>query len=348
MEYKKNGAAYINSLIKKKTAEGCREITVSGNYETEDTIILPSGVTLVLKDCRLRMADGTFCQMFRNEGAVHENVFDSDIHLRGEGTAVLDGGNYNGLSERNALTGGRPHIIVNNILTFVRINNLSVSGIEVKNMRWWALNFIACSYGHLHDICFASDATVIDPVSGERLYGFGNRKYEDIYIKNSDGIDLRLGCHHFLIENITGFTEDDTVALTALESSIENFYPFPESAEHSIHDVTVKNIRAAALCGIVRLLNQGGTSLYNITVDGVYDTSAGDDRLIRGNRGVLVGDRKLYGDYYPSENDTYNITLKNIEARADIVLKIYGKIKNLTVENINGFDGFGKITERIE
>src|SRR5574344_1171658 len=44
-------------------------------------------------------------------------------------------------------------------------------------------------------------------------------------VKNGDGIDLRAGCHHFRIWNITGNTSDDTVACTALFHSQKQF-PF--------------------------------------------------------------------------------------------------------------------------
>ena len=114
-----------------------------------------------------------------------------------------------------------------------------------------------------------------------------------------------------------------------------------------IGNVTVRNIRAAAQCGIVRLLNQGGTVLHDITVDGVYDTSQDDDRLGRGDRGVKIGDRHLYGEYYSTAEETYNITVKNVEARAKVALSVCGEIKNLLIENINGFDSCETVIEKL-
>ena len=347
MELIKNGGSLINGIISRNIAEKRYEIRLSGNYEIEETILLPSGVTLILDNCYLKMADDTFCQMFRNMNADKADVYDSNIHIIGKGGSVLDGGKYNGLSEKNCGKDGRPYIIVNNILTFSKVKKLSVSGLKIINMRWWALNFIACSEGHIHDMDFASDASVIDRETGEKHYGFAGRGYDEIYIKNADGIDLRLGCHDFIIENITGFTEDDTVALTALKSRIESYYPFPADAEEGIRNVTVRNVRAAAQCGIVRLLNQGGTFLHDITVDGVYDTSQNDERLDRGDRGVKIGDRHLYGEYYPTADETFNITVKNVEARAKTALSVCGEINGLIIENINGFDGCTNVIEKL-
>lgn len=91
MEFLKNGGSRINETIRKSIAEGQTEIRINGNYEIEQTILLPSGVTLTLDNCYLKMADNTFCQMFRNAGAETAGVFDTDIHIRGEGNTVLDG-----------------------------------------------------------------------------------------------------------------------------------------------------------------------------------------------------------------------------------------------------------------
>jgi hypothetical protein len=46
-------------------------------------------------------------------------------------------------------------------------------------------------------------------------HGLIHNRYGDVLVKNSDGIDLRQGYHHITIENITVFTQDDAVALTA-------------------------------------------------------------------------------------------------------------------------------------
>ena len=60
INYKKNGAAEINGMIKAAVEDRSRTAVVRGNYEIEDTIVIPSDFTLILDGCRLRMADGTF------------------------------------------------------------------------------------------------------------------------------------------------------------------------------------------------------------------------------------------------------------------------------------------------
>ncbi len=159
-------------------------------------------------------------------------------------------------------------------------------------------------------------------------------------MKNADGIDIRLGCHQIKIENVTGFTGDDTVALTGLLKGSE--YAFKtEGKPIDICNVEIKNIKSAAFCSMVRLLSQGGVPLHDIFVDGVYDMSKECECLDRGGCGVKVGDTtRLYGSRHATEDETYNITIKNVSTRAKFrAIVLGGKMKNVIFENIEPFDG---------
>lgn len=344
MEFKKNGTEYIQSLINDAVASGAGTATVTGNWEIESAVLLPSDFTLVLENCHLRMADNTFDNMFRNEhcGNVLECVAgsgDKNIKILGKGEAILDGGTYNGLSEKNAGTDGRPCMYVNNLVLFVNVEGFEICNIHCRNHRWWALDFIYCSYGKLHDIDFRSNDIGIDE-NGNEYHGLIKAKYNEVLVKNADGIDLRHGCHHIDIENITGFCEDDTVALSGIKGKKPlNFYI--EGRDTDICFVNIKNIRSASFCANVRLLSQGGVPLHDILIDGVYDTSAECEYMDRGGHGVRVGDGShLYGTRHATEDETYNITVKNVHSRArDGALHLGGNMKNVVWENITSFDG---------
>jgi len=347
----KNGGALIAEQIAAAVRDGSRTTTVTGNYEIEQTILIPSDFTLILDNCHLRMADDTFCNMFTNEhcrteiGHTIEGT-DRNIIIEGRGRATLDGGNYNGLSEKNCLQDGRPHISVNNLILFTNVEHFSVSGIKVCNQRWWALNFVFCRFGHIHDIDICSDDTYVDE-NGVHHQGLFHRpeEYKGVYIKNSDGIDLRAGCHDIRIENITGFTEDDTIALTGLWGRIEREFFVVEGLPTDIYNVSIRNVNAAAYCAIIRLLNQSGIKLYNILIDGVMDSSAGCPHIDRTTMGVRVGDQHLYGERHSTPDETYNITIRNVFTRAYKGVVLAGAIRNLVTENINGFDGCGLLME---
>ena len=131
----------------------------------------------------------------------------------------------------------------------------------------------------------------------------------EVLVKNADGIDLRQGCHDILIENITGFTEDDSVALTALNGRIEKAFGV-EGLSSDLCRVEIRNIRTASFCTNVRLLNQGDIALHDILVDGVYDVGAESPYMDRGRYAVRVGDTNMYGTRHATEDETYNITIR--------------------------------------
>jgi hypothetical protein len=342
--FQKNGAAYIREQIRAAHAAGQTTVTISGSLEIEDTVLLPSDTTLILSDCHLRMKAGTYCQMFRNEhstpGEVHDGKSpDRSIRLLGRGRAILDGGEYNGLSERTSEMDGMPHISQNNIVLFCNVDGFEIAGLSIRNQRWWALNHYFCRNGHLHDLEFMSDYTRIDE-NGKRVVGLDKALYAQTYIKNSDGIDLRAGCHDILIENVTGFTEDDTIALTGLCGKGERELYHAEGLSTDIYNIIIRHIRSAAYCTQVRLLNQGGVRLYNILVDGVTDASQNCPYYVgRGVASVRVGDLHLYGERHSTPDETYNIVVRNVFSRAETALRLAGAMRDCSFADIHGFDG---------
>ena len=340
--FKANGYEYISEKIAQAVLNGTRTATIEGSHEIDHAVLLPSDFTLVLKNCHLRMADGSFSNMFVNEShgtelGKTEAGTDKNIKIVGEGMAILDGGKYNGLSERNHLKNGMPPIWKNNLVLFTNVNGFKISGISCKNQRWWALNFIYCRNGYLGNIDFCSNDTAIDS-DGNEYHGLRRNAYEEVLVKNSDGIDLRQGCNHIVIENITGFTEDDTIALTALNGIMEQSFAVRELPS-DICTVEIRNVRSAAYCTNVRLLNQGEIKLHDVLIDGVYDTSAQCPYMDRGLYAVRVGDTKMYGPRHATKDETYNIQIKNVSGGGEYVISLAGEIDNLIMEAIESQSG---------
>jgi hypothetical protein len=168
--------------------------------------------------------------------------------------------------------------------------------------------------------------------------GLKRAAYREACVKNSDGIDLRQGCQNILIENITGFTEDDTIALTGLNGVLERSFAV-EGLCADISNVTVKNVRASAFCTIVRLLNQGDVKLHDIIIDGVYDTSCDCPHLDHGLYAVRIGDVRLYGTRHATEDETYNISIRNVTGRGDYAVALAGKMRDLSMYGIECRNG---------
>lgn len=338
----KNGTEYMQMLIREAVHNGSRTATVRGNWEIESEVRIPDDFTLYLKDCHLKMADGVFSNMFVNKNQntdIGRTVTGTNRNIKiiGNKNAILDGGTYNGLSEFTTKDMGIP-MWRNNLLLFTNVDGFEVTGIQARNQRWWALNFVYCRDGYIHDIDFLADDTGIDE-NGNVYHGLKRDKYSEIKVKNADGIDLRQGCNNIVIENITGFTEDDTVALTGVHGSCEKAFGV-EELPSDICNVTIRNIASSAFCSNVRLLNQCDVKLHDILVDGVYDMSLNSPHMDIGGYCVRVGDGKyMYGERPSTEDETYNITVKNVRSRARYALHLGGAMKNLILENIETFDG---------
>ena len=338
-----NGHEYITSKIDEAIKNETRTATISGDWEIDREIRLPSHFTLILDNCHLRMADDCFSNMFVNcnhDTEIGKTTLgtDTNISIIGRGEAILDGGKYNGLSERTHLTNGMPPIWKNNLVLFTNVDGFKIAGISCRNQRWWALNFIYCANGYLGNIDFCANDIGID-ANGNEYHGLRQSAYNEILVKNADGIDLRQGCHDIVIENITGFTEDDSVALTGLNGELEQAFAV-EGLPSDICNVVIRNIHTAALCTNVRLLNQSGIKLHDIQIDDICDVSSNSPHMVgHGLYAVRVGDTHLYGTRHATKDETYNIAIHNVRGGGSYVIALAGDMKNFSMYGIEAIDG---------
>ncbi|MBR6794267.1 MAG: hypothetical protein IKM48_07950, partial [Clostridia bacterium] len=156
-KFQKGGTDYISGLIEAAVKDGSRTATVRGNYEIESVIRIPSDFTLILDGCHLCMADGVYSNMFTNqsretEGAKKAAGADRNIIILGQNDPILDGGNYNGLSEKTSGKNGYPHITRNNAILFYNIRNFVLENFQIRNQRWWAINLIHAEQGRISNL----------------------------------------------------------------------------------------------------------------------------------------------------------------------------------------------------
>jgi len=273
-------------------------------------IKLYTGSTVCLDNCHLRQADESRDNIFKNsfartpEGKLLKNR-QYDIHIYGLGNAVLDGGNHSGVIERNHNKDGRPYVITNTPIHMVNAERIRVEDLRIVNHRYWGMCFHYCSEGRVSNIHFMS---------------CGN-------CPNQDGVDLRTGCNSFVIENISGYTQDDTVALTCLEGKGMDYLCRVENMDDSIHNVIIRNITSGTRCAQIRLLNNYGKKLYNILIENVqscveYDPS--DER----SQGIPIRE-PLSENYYMDSTTTcanpdnvYWATFDNDERRGGASVRI--------------------------
>ena len=170
-----------------------------------------------------------------------------------------------------------------------------------------------------------------------------NGKWE--LFRNQDGLDLRRGCRNILIENITGSTGDDLIALTALPAK-----PRPAGiltggfmggdanvSDGDVYNITIRNVRGYCTGGhhIVRFLNTGGIKIYNVILDGVIDSS----NTIGHNRAtVKIGDNNpAWGGVTPL-GDTFGLHISNINSYSRRAILIAGSLQDSTISNVINFN----------
>ncbi len=295
---------HLQSIIRSARESGKNTARLDPNHESKDgawhisdALRIPSGFTLYVA-CRIVLEAGTFCNIVINENAYAENASaqkpDENIRIIGLENAELDGGKPNGLTEKTSETNGLPHIVKNTSLLFRNVRNFSVENLKVSNPRWWGMTFIRALNGHISNISFSADNAV----------------------PNQDGVDLRKGCSHIAIENITGTTGDDSVALTALSGRLEEKILPVIDGENDIHDITIKNVNTYVTGGhhIVRLLNHDGNRIYNISIDGITD--ACPENGLRARAALRIGDVNYVSVRPAIPGETDKISARNFRTRA--------------------------------
>ncbi len=290
------------------------------NYWTiTKAIELHSGSVVILKNSHLRLDDGVYCNIFKNSNGCTElaktpSGRQFDIRITGIGNAVLDGGNHNGLTEKTQHKNGLPSIIANTSIHFHNVERITIENLRIINQRYWGMTFHFCSEGRISNIDFM--ALNDSP--------------------NQDGIDLRTGCNRFIIENITGCTGDDSIALTCLDSKNEKQFKV-EGLDIDLHSVIIRNVSTYVTGNhaIVRLLNHGGRKLYNIIIENILDRSISMSGDFRPCAAVRIGEQFYYSESGPAKpGDTYGITVRNLVTCARFAVFISCTLQDAFINNI--------------
>lgn len=348
----KNGsrsAEAIISAIAEAKRTGVNRVKIEGGeWIVTKTVYLPSDIEIIIENAHLQLGDGTFINMFATENVKDKSVgAQKNITIKGVGKAVLDGGKYNGLSESNYSESQNPkfdyHISVNTMMFFTNTENLSVTGIKITNQRWWGITNVFVRDSEFKDIEFKANLSRAD--ENGNVYDEIPKTYEETYVKNADGIDLRIGCKNIKIENISGFTEDDTVALTALYGFERSFAP--QGASPDISGITIKNIASDCYyTSNVRLLCGYGIQIHDVEIDGVTDTREHDEYIATAT--VRIGDN-AYAKESAKPSDIYNISVKNVKSKALSGVAVCKGLKDSVIENVRteGGEAFSVFGEAV-
>ena len=279
---------------------------------------IPDNFTLILDNCYMVMETGVYDHMFTNSRSYDETARtlqgeQKNISILGKGNVCLDGGEHNHLLEKTSGRYGFPRVWKNTMFFWLNVRNLRVENLHIENQRWWAITHVFCRDVTIRNINF-------DAVP---------------HVPNMDGIDLRIGCNNFTIENITGRTGDDVIAMTAVNG---NEYAWKvEGKDTHIHDVKIRTVLGDPFIHlVVRLLNHDGNEIYNVDLDTVYDASDFTTKK-RPHATVDLG-CVLYSKVRKSRlGETHDIIARNITSRGETAIRLNNQLCDAIFENVKTF-----------
>ena len=344
----------INAAIQAAAACGCGKTVISSRRADEESernfwlidsaILLPENFSLIIRDTVIKLSNACRDNMIRSANTLIDTVpICSNINIIGEGKAVLEGADIpratgdavKVLGERTfgsdagkageTATGDWRNIGI----LLVKTKNFILKNLHIKNSHGWAISLEYCTDGKIADLSFDSCSKVM--IDGESHSAL-----------NQDGLDLRRGCRNIEIENISGSTGDDLVALTAIPTGKRPAGRFGEHefmgdsdklADEDVYNISIKNVCgfSAGCCNIVRFLNTRGIKMYDIILDGVKDLSPADKR---NQATVRIGEAKLEWGGVTPLNDTKNFTIKNIDSYSRTAVLIAGSLAESSIINL--------------
>lgn len=309
------------------------------DYLIDRAILIPSDTQIIIDDCTVKQNDYVFDNVFRGDNLIINGIDPygppidvtpiRNIKIIGKGDAKIMGtdkpqiGYHPFFKEYQTMTGDfwgwRTHMF-----SFSYCDGFELSGLKLRQTMCWAVCFDNCQQCYVHDIDIRSD------------------------VKNGDGIDFRSGCNHCIVENITGFTSDDTVACTALSrgkrertlskylSVSEPYNSSHENIDGSIHHIKISNILTGGFHHGVICLSAYGNQVHDVEISNVIEMG-------EGNREATVKVYTGYGDGYRA-GDIHDVTINNIiSEKAKYALMVACEAENLSAENIVQKDPEGKI-----
>ena len=323
------------------------------NYWLIDSaILLPENTTLILLNCTIKLSDQCRDNFIRSQncgiGITDVRPLDN-IHILGIGNACLIGADHprasgdsgKKLTERtfgtdSMKTDQSPYGDWRNIgILLAYVSHFSIHNIKIIDSHCWAISLEYCTYGDIQHIAFKSTGWKLIDGKKERIL-------------NQDGLDLRRGCKNITIDNITGFTGDDLIALTALKSkaciakksgdvnSTEVCRVNPDDATNTVCNISIRGVHgySAGHCQIIRFLNNGVT-MHHVLLNDVIDSSP---ELNTDHATIRIGDHNpAWGGVNPL-GTTYGFQINNIMSNSKHCILIAGSLTDSRISNVLNFN----------
>lgn len=270
-------------------------------WDIDKTVELPSDCTVILLDAHLRQTDFTYCNLFANAQVTAQN-----IRVAGVGSAVLDSGIPNGLKVKNAGKLGFGSIGDNATIRFSGVDGLQIENLHIDQSRWYSIYCTDCSNGHIANIDL----------------------YAPPVFPDLGGVLLGGGCKDFLIENMTGLSGEDMVALqTAGLVGLSD----GQRMDADICNVHIRTIKAnPSRCFLVSLSSRKGYKLHDIQIENLLDCSVPEQKK-QPRASVRIGQIEDEG--------IYDITIRDVNGRGAATIELGGSSDHVSISNIHSYGG---------
>ena len=311
---------------------GDKTIIFNGkNYLIDRAILISSNTNIIIDNCTIKQNDCVFDNVFRGDNLILNELDPNgtpidvshieNIKILGKGDAKIIGCDKNKIGYHPYFD--RLEDMVGDFwgwrtitISLSNAKNVEISGLKISNTKCWCICFDYSKNVFVHDIDIRSN------------------------VKNGDGIDFRSGCCYCEVDNITGYTSDDTVALTALSKgkekrqlskylyTLEPYNSSHENIDGSIHHVKISNVYTGGNHHGVICLTAFGNKVHDIEIRNIIESKEGD-------RDATVMLYTGYGDGY-NKGDLSNIIIDGVVANtAKSAVKITCETENLTIKNVS-------------
>jgi len=313
----------------------------------DSALLLPSNITLILDNCTLQLSDISRDNMFRSDNVgegIIDPVWNENINIYGVGNAILKGANnpratgdgarmitLNPKEEQEkgnwrvsyGSDAGKPGVKQKsdwrNILVLIGyVRNFSLKNVRFENTHGWTISFERTVGAEISDVTIFNEEFVT--IKGEQLM-----------VSNKDGINLRQGCKNFRINNISGVTGDDFIALSNLDTKPDQPQKNGDinsgmvtasrwyGPEDDIEQVVITNISCENKYRAVAIRASDEAGIHHVYINGLIFRSI-DDRY----EAILIGGTGYGKESSPGKIN--NIHAMNIMGNGQSLVRIQAKV----------------------
>ena len=289
-QFKGSDIQRIQSAVNAAKGTTNQVVIPSGNYNgtniwlIDSAILIPDNMTVILDNATIQLSDSCRDNMFRSDNVgigINDPVWNHNISIIGIGNVTLKGAaNPRATGDSGKALGKRSYGSDagkegrkqtgdwrNIMILMAYVDGFTLKNVNIENSHAWAASF---------------ERTINADISNIRFYNPGEIDVngKKVVTLNKDGIDLRHGCKNFRIDNISGLTSDDFIALSILglgspnqESGNLNSTMVTSTKwrgpEDDTEQIFISNITCQAYTRAVAIRANDSASIKNVYIDGI-------------------------------------------------------------------------------